>query len=271
MECVIYSNNKELSSEEALSNITVSQQVGRVLSIPAIPITDIRNLKGNYKKIFNLCDNDEGTGTGLYECAKRLENKKIQFTGASSKVLHNFVNKEIWLKKMHNKINTPRNSFFYKNLAIPIILKNKFSHGSSKLTLENILFKLPYKISKEDYLEEFIEGDEFSYCEVPGLFAVSVKKEIEKNKICDFNFKWRKEAKENCELVQHSVMHNIAKKIKDYFNITSYYRIDYRVKDNTIYTFDINPNCYLGMNGTLMKAASLVDKTFEDVVAKIYE
>jgi hypothetical protein len=270
VECVIYSCNKDLSAEEALSNSIVAQQVGKILDIPVLPVENIQHLTGTFKKIFNLCDNDEGTGTGLYESARELEKRKILFTGASSIVLRNFVNKEIWLRRVRNKITTPKNSFFCKHLDTPVILKNKFSHGSCKLTLDNVLCKLPTKISKENYLEEFIEGDEFSYCEVPGLFAASIKKEVEKNKICDFYFKWKKETAENCKLVKHDVMKNIAKKIKEYFNITSYFRIDYRIKDNIIYTFDINPNCYLGTNGTLMKAASLCGKSHADVVAKIY-
>jgi predicted ATP-grasp superfamily ATP-dependent carboligase len=270
VECVIYSSNKDLSKEEALSNCTVAQQISKILSIPALPVNDIKCLKSNFTKVFNLCDNDENTGTGLFESAQELERKKIQFTGASSNVLRNFVNKELWLRSIHNKITTPNSSFFNKQLATPVILKNKFSHGSCKMTSENILHDIPTTISEKNYLEEFIEGEEFSYCEVPGLFEASIKKEIEKNKICDFYFKWKKETVENCKLVEHDDMRCIVSKIKKHFNITSYFRIDYRIRDDKIYIFDINPNCYLGTNGTLMKAAYLCGKSHADVVAKIY-
>lgn len=270
MECVIYSSNKDLSKEETLSNRTVAQQISKILSIPALPVDDIKSLENNFNKIFNLCDNDENTGTGLFESAQELEERKILFTGASSNVLRNFVNKELWLRSIHNKISTPNSSFFNKQLATPVILKNKFSHGSCKMTPENILQDMPATISEENYLEEFIVGEEFSYCEVPGLFEASIRKEVEKNKICDFHFKWKKETIENCKLVNHDDMKGIVGRIKKHFNITSYFRIDYRIRDDKIYTFDINPNCYLGTNGTLMKAAYLCGKSHADVVAKIY-
>jgi hypothetical protein len=138
------------------------------------------------------------------------------------------------------------------------------------MTPENILHDVPATISEENYLEEFIEGEEFSYCEVPGLFEASIKKEVEKNKICDFHFKWKKETTENCKLVEHGDMKCIVSEIKNHFNITSYFRIDYRIRDGRIYIFDINPNCYLGTNGTLVKAAHLCGKSHADVVAKIY-
>lgn len=270
VDCVIYSSNRDLSKEEALSNCTVAQQVSKILGIPALPVNDIKCLKSNFTKVFNLCDNDENTGTGLFESAQELERRKICFTGASSNVLRNFVNKEIWLRSIHKKITTPKSSFFNKHLTAPVILKNKFSHGSCKLTPENILHDMPAAINEENYLEEFIEGEEFSYCEVPGLFEASIRKEIEKHKICDFHFKWRKETMENCKLANHDDMKCIVSEIKKHFNITSYFRIDYRIRDNIIYIFDINPNCYLGTNGTLMKAAYLCGKSHADVVAKIY-
>jgi len=270
--CVIYSYGENLTDEEVCSNREIAHLIGSTLKLKTIiPIKYIKNFTGkNYGKVFNLCDNDEGTGSGLYESAYKLEKEQSLFTGASSKVLRNFVDKQIWLHKVHNKIITPNNSFFQKKLATPVILKNRYSHGSMKLTLDSILCTLPKKINADNYLEEFIEGDEYSYCEVPDLFAVSIKKEIEQNKICDFHFKWKKITDEKCTLVKHLAMRQIATQIKKIFNITSYFRIDYRIKNNIIYTFDINPNCYLGNNGTLMKAARLAGYTFDQVVEKIY-
>jgi len=270
--CVIYSYGENLTDEEACSNKKLAHEVSDALGLATIiPIKDIKNFTNkNYGKVFNLCDNDEKTGSGLYESAHKLEKQQTHFTGASSKVLKNFVDKRIWLHRVHNKIVTPANSFFHKKLTTPVILKNRYSHGSLKLTVDNILCTLPKQINADSYLEEFIEGDEYSYCEVPGLFAVSVKKEVEQNKICDFYFKWKKATDENCILVKHYAMEQIAAQIKSLFDITSYFRIDYRIKNNTIYTFDINPNCYLGCNGTLMKAARLAGYTFDQVVEKIY-
>jgi len=269
--CIIYSYNENLTDEEVRSNKEVAYEIGNTLNIPiVIPVRNIKKINSNHGKIFNLCDNDENTGSGLYESVLALEKRQAQFTGASSKVLKNFVNKELWLHKAYNKIKIPNNSFSTKTLTPPVILKSRFTHGSLKLTKQNILCTVPKKINFENYLEEFIEGDEFSYCEVPGLFAVSIKKEIEQDKICDFYFKWQKAANEKCMLVKHDAMKTIASRIKTIYNITSYFRIDYRIRNNTIYTFDINPNCYLGANGTLMKAAKLAGYTFKQVVEKIY-
>lgn len=271
METVIYSCNASLSTEEKTSNSLLAHRIGETLGIDVTPVTNIKNLAGKvFKKIFNLCDHDEHTGSGLHESSLELETRGIIFTGASSTVLEQFVDKEKWLTRVHGVILTPANSFSSVPLHLPVILKNKFSHGSMKLTPESVLCKIPDAIDADSYLEEFIEGDEYSYCEVPGVFAVSIKKQVERNKICDFYYKWRRADIETCQLVHHHEIHDIAKKIKDIFGITSYFRIDYRIRDNQLFVFDVNPNCYLGENGTLMKAANLVGITFEETIEKIY-
>jgi len=268
---VIYSANKSLKKEEFKSNKALAKKIAAIIKGIEIPICNIEcDLKKDYKKIFNLCDNNENTGSGFLESVLFLEKNKFTFTGASSKILYFFVNKQRWIERLYKLNFLPKNSFFCKDMPTPVILKSACKHGSEEITMKNILCKYPSTIKKDCYLEEFIDGDEFSYCEVPGLFSVSVKKEISKNRICDYNFKWRKHKQENLQISKDKKIYKIAKLIKKKFNIKSYYRIDYRIKNNKIYVFDINLNCYLGEDGTLVKAAKLCGHTFKDVIDKIF-
>jgi len=271
VETVIYSCNASLSKEEKISNNLLACRIGETLGVGVTPVVNIKDLtdKG-IEKVFNLCDHDEHTGSGLHESVLELEARGIVFTGANSTVLEQFVDKKKWLTRVHGTVLTPANSFSSDSLHAPVILKNRFSHGSMKLTPESVLCRIPDTTDADSYLEEFIEGDEYSYCEVPDIFAVSIKKQVERNKICDFYYKWKRADIETCQLIHHHEIHDIAEKIKNIFGITSYFRIDYRIRNNQLFVFDVNPNCYLGENGTLMKAANLLGITFEETIEKIY-
>lgn len=275
MLAVIYSNNKELSPEEHKSNTALACDVAEALrkkhDTQLIPICNISLMDKPYGKIFNLCDNNEGTGSGFLETVMHLEKHHYQFTGASSKVLYYFVNKQRWLQKLMRHPFLPANSFHCVHLKPPVILKHANLHGSEKLTMDNVLCKIPACIEPGTYLEEFVNGNEYSYCEVPGLFAATVKKQVSKNKICDFDFKWRKQTQEQVTLAKHAGLKKIVKTVKTAFHIKSYFRIDYRIKGGKIYVFDVNMNCYLGTDGTLMKAANLCGYSFEQVIEKILD
>lgn len=272
MYAVTFSSNSDLKKEEYNSNKKLAEKIGGIINAKVIPVSNYKkDLNQKYTKIFNLCDNNENTGSGFFETAVYLEKINQAHTGASSKVLYFFVDKERWIKKIYKHSILPKNSFLNNlNLTPPLILKYAHQHGSENITLKNILCKLPAAIPPGTYLEEFIDGDEFSYCEVPGLFTASIKKEVCHNKICDYNFKWKKQTQEKVELVNHTRMRKYAKLIKNTFSLKSYYRIDYRIKNNKIYIFDINPNCYLGEDGTLAKAAKLLGINYNRVIDKIF-
>jgi len=74
VELIIYSASKNLIKEELQSNKKVAEDIKKILGIESVlpikKLSDISNIKNS--KIFNLCDNEEKTGSGLLETIEKL-------------------------------------------------------------------------------------------------------------------------------------------------------------------------------------------------------
>jgi len=221
--------------------------------------------KSDYKKIknctVNLCDGDPEKFYSFYNSTKYFENNKILFTGNSSKCFESLQDRISWDNKWL-KDYLPRRAYNVEeleNLNFPVIVKHKTCHGSlyfpKKCIFEEVEDKLIECLKGDFYCEEFIQGPEISYGEVPNLFKGAIKLKMRASKFLDFESKWIKTIPREVYKIseeEQKYIDNISMLLKVKFNMLSYYRLDFRKDDDgKLNLIDINPNCSIHFNGGL--------------------
>lgn len=250
----------------------------------------INNIDKDKSIIINLSDgyeelNDVGIGV-----VKLLEERKIVFTGCSSK---NFFwgKNRIKLKQYH--ISTPKSITvdlknvkqiwtLQKGLKYPLIIKpsNFMSGGSEGITLESVVqnaFELSSRIDKyvikykELVIEEFIYGREFTVLAMQNINIKETPIVLEPIECVfengetfkHFDMKWiNKTPLYHCEKVDNDLSNKIITFCQNLFitfELDGYVRFDLRMdKDNNLYLIDVNPYCSIFASPANYYSADLI-------------
>jgi D-alanine-D-alanine ligase len=248
--------------------------------------------------VFNLCD--DGFQNRMFTeplVAGIIELSDVHFTGAGFESLTLCQNKRISKDIMRsNRIRTPK--YFYAETGKGLgkakldgrfILKPNLMDGSMGISMSSVISskqELEERGQKmiADYgpllIEEFIGGREFSVAmvgdrvlpvvEVKAANALNIKTSEAKWDAGSEDFrKLRMEFPELGSSMRNRLA-RACRKAKTIFRMEDFMRFDFRVsEDETAYLIDLNPNCALCSDATLVEIYKHMGKTYDDMIGDI--
>jgi D-alanine-D-alanine ligase len=265
---------------------------------------DEKDLKKDWKLVFNLCDAFADPGEEL-KLIEDLEKNQIPYTGCSALTTKICQNK-YELKKIlkQNDIKCPRGQLFKniddrlnEKLKFPLILKLIGENGSFGLDEDSVVFneeELRKKLSqlfsnfnKRILVEEYIEGREFNIPlignenpEKLAILEIDYSQHFEnKPKILTYKAKWSKNSldfKNTYSVIadlskeDEEKLYNIAMQAYKAINCTGYASVDLRQNENgEVYVLEVNSNCYIAPESDILKAAIARGLDYEELLNKI--
>lgn len=279
---------------------------GHKASIVKVKREIFKNLKKNFDLIFNLVEDIQGNPLTEAKVAAYLEKTEIPFTGSKEKTLERCSNK-LKIKKIliKNKIKTAPFQIFKDpneklGLSFPLIVKPLYTHGGLGIDLNSFVTskrKLIKKVREVIHIyrqpaivEEYIDGREinasvihngkkitvlplseilFNYLDgVPQILTYEAKW-IEKNIL--YKNSILKCPVEIDEYIRKKI-EAIAKNVFLLVGCNDYARIDFRLRSNTPYVIEVNPNpCLSRDNNEFTIAARAAGYNYDEMINKIVE
>jgi D-alanine-D-alanine ligase len=258
----------------------------------------------NFDIIFNLFEGCANDSKKEYEFVKILEELNIPFTGNGSFSLSCSLNKMLAkeILKIEGILHPP--GIFIKevqklnnldHLNFPLIVKPCFEDGSTGID-ENSLVENADELVRvvEEKLrffpeglviEEFIEGEEYfvgvlgnNPYKILGISVIDYKRYEGFLPFLTYKSKWDKTSPEFkiepriCPPLGKKLERKIKTmviKVANLFRLSSYFRIDIRERDSSLYVLDINPNPDLSPDAGLAKQALKSSYTYPDLIKEI--
>lgn len=254
--------------------------------------------------VFNLVETVFGKSELLHVVPSVLASSGIAYSGASAEALFLTTNK-LLAKRMMKQSGIPTPDWFRtagstENLdpRKKYILKPVSEEGSVNLD-EDAVFSggddtMRCKISEvnpgEYFVEEFIDGREFnlSVTGAPGDFTVYPVAEMifdnfpgNKERILGYRAKWNEDSFEYQHTRRqfhtldkdphlHDALVSIAKKCGEAFELSGYFRVDFRVAaDGQPYVLEINDNPCISPDSGFIAATAEAGLTTTEVIKKI--
>lgn len=230
--------------------------------------------------VFNLCDNNYGKQDSFISYSALLEKNKMPYSGNKLNCFKKINNKLTWSSYPAVAKYLPFRTDKFNEVGFmecKFIVKHKFNHGSLSLPAKCIFSKPNDRVKSllntgQYYCEQFISGPEISVAYLPGFKPMFGIKELQADKILDFNTKWNGGVETkllNLNFDDERFINNMIKDIKKSFNITSYMRLDLRIDNNNLYLVDINPNCSLDEAGSFLKILNLNNISYNAAIKTI--
>ena len=229
--------------------------------------------------VFNLAESIYGYPLADYEIAEQMERYGIGFTGSGSKSLKTCLDKALTkCELLRNGIGTPAYELFqpgssiYNHLEYPLIVKPLHEDGSIGITNDSIVrndaelvrtVERVHRLYQQAALvEEFIEGRDISASIIGnGDDAVVLPlseityPEQAGPKFQTFKSKWIGDTDDyqNSAAICPSILKpeveilikDIALKAYQIMGCRDYARVDFRLRDETPFVLEVNPNPYI--------------------------
>ncbi len=262
---------------------------------------------GSLKKfdwVFNLAETNAGFPLADYEVAGIMEAMGVCFTGSSSATLKACLDKSTTKSiLMKNGIKTPAYEVIQldheidTSLDFPLIAKPVHEDGGigifndSVVTnlkeLEKVVTRIHKIFNQPALVEEFIEGRDIKVSIIGNYDQIEVMPlsecvylDPEVAKILTFDANWVTATRAYqtvytrcpCEIdreVEQSLA-NIAADVYNFMNCRDYARIDFRLKGETPYVLEVNPNPCINPTGSgFVKACEAYGLNYSDLIAHI--
>jgi D-alanine-D-alanine ligase len=257
--------------------------------------------------IFNLAETVNGFPLADFEIAERLEALGIPFTGSGSRCLKICANKILTKDKIDHKTgNTPAFQLFEPNaeivpqIAFPLIVKPSHEDASIGITRRSVVRNLGQLVRQVKWVqrvyrqaalvEEFIDGRDISigflgngserrllppsecvYLEnYPGPKIIT----FESNWVADSPAYQNAVTRCPCDLdpeMMAAVKENGAR-VFEVLGCRDYARVDFRLKDRTLYILEVNPNPCISPHGSgFILASAEVGLSYDEMIHIILE
>src|SRR3989338_2945172 len=254
--------------------------------------------------VFNLCDSFND-GKDEYLLVKKLEEKKVAFTGCTSETIFNCLNKyrlKLLLEKNGIKVTRAQllvSSEEQLKLDFPLIVKPAQSNGSLGIEedsvvsdLESFQKKLSTMLKEygEVMAEEYIGGREFCVTMIgnePSLFPIleidyNDGYFLDKPKVLSYKAKWSKNSnvfKHTYSLLAAGLTAEETKNIQETalkafkaLKCCGYASVDLRMNEQgEVYVLEVNPNAYLAPESDLAKSAWITGMSYEQLLGQLME
>lgn len=278
--CVAYGSSPP-DPAEAYFNKKVGEDVASALvelgwEVSILPLTSSDNRTIEEKCVFNLCDGDEETRTGMVAFARELADSEKSYTGSHYLILEKCKEKTLsWLSSVSvpQHWNVPPPSRKY-------IAKPRSSHGSLLISEKNI--NGGDGLAGEKYFfQEFLEGLEFTTCFIGQQFLGQCL--TREHGIISRDDKWEASriktkkpkiwdhpalAFPKVRQVSEAAWNEMTALSLD--ETLPYGTVDVRLDERGIpHVIDINPNAYLGLDGNIFSCWSSLGGDFKGLVKKL--
>ncbi len=259
-----------------------------------------------FDHIFNLAETMYGFPLRDYEVAERLEELHIGFTGSGSMAIKACVNKAVTKKKLRKRdIPTPPFEVLdfgtYSNgrLAYPLFVKPVHEDGSIGIDEGSIVYNPAELATRVKYIhsqytqaalvEEFIEGRDINISvlgngsEVVTLPpAECAYPEGQGTRFLTYATKWLEDSQayrtafERCPSVLDPVveqkMREIAVRSSRIMGCRDYVRVDFRLKGDTPFVLEVNPNPSINPQGSgFIYATEASGCSYTEMINRIIE
>jgi D-alanine-D-alanine ligase len=290
-----------LEQRDELAEIFI--QMGYTIRSRAIQshldLLSLQELSNTQCIVFNLCESLFGRDDLMFLAPFMLEQYGIPFTGSGSAAIalscHKLESKKLMIK---HGIPTPAyitsDSHYHENLHGTYIIKPYNTHASINITQESIVqvqSRADFNALKEKlvsspnlFAEEYIDGREFNISLLLTDEGVKILPHAEihfdnyppdKYKIVDYEAKWVHDsfAYENTNRSfsftekDRPILQEIDKislQLWDIFKLNGYARIDFRVRDDSVFVLEVNANPCISIYSGFMAAVQQYGLTFEE-------
>ena len=264
-----------------------------------------RLTKNSFDFVFNLC---EGIGANHYGeawVAALLDIIGIPYTGSDSLTLGLCLNK---VKTKHlfiaNNIPTPKYQLFYdlsqkldRCLKFPLIVKPSHDDGGVGIKIDSVVHNEPelfkkvgsiLKIYNQPALvEEYIDGRELTVAiigngnslEILPISEMVFKYHENFPNIVSYEAKWIEDSEIFQKIIKvcpaelpEDVERYVKKLAEDAYHLTGcrdYARVDFRLKNDTPYVLEVNPNPWIDMDGNFVKCACTAGMSYDGLIQRI--
>ena len=292
-----------LEQRDELAEIFI--QMGYTIRSRAIQshldLLSLQELSNTQCIVFNLCESLFGRDDLMFLAPFMLEQYGIPFTGSGSAAIalscHKLESKKLM---MQQGIPTPAyitsDSHYHENLHGTYIIKPYNTHASINITQESIVqvqSRADFNALKEKlvsspnlFAEEYIDGREFNISLLLTDEGVKILPHAEihfdnyppdKYKIVDYEAKWVHDsfAYENTNRSfsftekDRPILQEIDKislQLWDIFKLNGYARIDFRVRDDSVFVLEVNANPCISIYSGFMAAVQQYGLTFEEAL-----
>jgi len=302
--------NEELADCEGITTAEVVKEalekfghrVERVCLDPA----EFQKLQ-KFDWIFNLAESVNGFELADHEVAARLEALGIPFTGSGSRTLRICADKALAKELLdHHRINTPSFQSFEQGdeiiplIDFPLFVKPAHEDASIGITTGSVVYnqrqlvrqvRRVQRIYRQPALvEEYIDGRDISVAFLgnrddrvilPPSECVYLP-DFPEPRILTFEAKWKgdsvafKNSVSRCppelDAELTAAVQAIGARAFDLVDCRDYARVDFRLKDRTLYLLEVNPNpCISRYDSGLIRAGAAVGLDYDRVILTILE